>query len=319
MKIPIRNRETFKFVKQQYMGDFLKTASGLIPHSVADIYPNRIQNIFGIPGVIFRDHRWTLPIIYLCGKNGLASLPICLITFDRHHDALIPKCGVEKLSEFNVNLGTFEELVDLVKYDLSPRDDDWIISGMELGLISHVIQFCSNIGYEDHDSPYSEYDDSSGTAHRFYKLGRLKKELSYKGVLTDKDHQAVKSGLWNTLGWDPAVCEISGDMPNLIVDIDCDYFTFFWDTYVLPFTEEIFEGEFKYPCQSSFYSTYEPVRFIRSILRRASVLTLVTEPDFCGGKEKCEAIVSNINNFIFDGNLDFGAIDVDYLPKYPNE
>ena len=152
-----------------------------IPETLKDIYPNRLQRIYGKPTVVFRDHRWILPVLFLGRERELLQTPALLVSFDRHPDALKPVNCVDPLARFRGDGGTLDKLVRLVKHHLSPRDDDWIVSGMELGLISDVIQFNSNIDSEIKKGVVREYCDAQGMKHLIFRLGRPVHELSYTG------------------------------------------------------------------------------------------------------------------------------------------
>ena len=289
----------------------------IIPAVLKNIYPNPVVPILGTPAVVFRDHRWTLPVLYLAGLAGLVTLPVVLVTFDRHRDALDPVNGAEKLSWYRESGGTFDDLIKLVKHHLSPRDDDWITSGMELGLISDAVQFSTDpettVG-----SHIVKYTDSDGTVHRLYRLGRPVDELSYKRALTDKSH-SLHAGLCELLGWNPSSPGSFASGSNIAFDLDCDFFTFSWETYIFPFSEEVFTGELNRPCQSHYYEGYQPVSFIKALIRAASIMTVATEPDFCGGADKSQAVFSSVNRRIFDAACDGHEILVDYPPVYPSE
>jgi len=291
----------------------------MIPDYLTGIYPNSVYYLYQNPVFVFRDHRWTLPVIYLAGIKKLIKFPVKIVTFDRHKDALAPLNGTESLSNFRLNGGSFDELVHIVINHLSPRNDDWIESGMELGLISDVVQFISGKENSDSIEPISLYTDSMNMVHRIYHLSRPVHELSYKGALADPSHQFVSEGLWDILGWDPSMPGLTGKAYSFIFDIDLDFFTFTWDKYIFAFTEEIYEGEFLLPCQSSFYEDYLPLGFIRELARKASLLTIACEPDFCGGDKKARNILEDINGLFLERELYTDRIEVDYKPVYPDE
>lgn len=291
----------------------------MIPDYLTGIYPNPIQYLYGNPVFVFRDHRWTLPVIFLAGIKDLFKLPVKIVTFDRHMDSLSPLNGKETLRNFRSCGGTFDELVHIIINHLSPRDDDWIESGMELGLISDVVQFSSEQEKVESIEPISVYTDSLNMVHRIYHLGRPVHELSYKGALTDPTCEFVSEGLWDTLGWEPSKPGFAGKANDFVFDIDLDFFTFTWNKYIFAFTEEIYEGEFLSPCQSSFYEEYLPLEFIRELARKASLLTIACEPAYCGGSKKAQYILGDINNLFLERELYVEKIEVDYKPVYPDE
>ncbi len=285
-----------------------------IPQTLRNIYPNPVRNVAGTPAVVFRDHRWTLPILYLAGDQGLLKLPARVATFDRHRDSLEPVEARTFPWRFR-NAGGLDELMELVTHGLSPRDDDWLLAGIEAGLISDVIRFGTD---PDGMEGVVRYRDRFGFERRIFHLERPLAELSYKGALVDPGHQAAKAGLWEALGWDPSIPGMSRGRGGLILDIDLDFFTIAWELYTIPFTEEIYEGEFVTACQSSFSGTYRPVDFIRVLTEAAGIVTIACEPDFCGGKAKARKIIEDVDRILFRSELHATSIAVDYLPSYPS-
>ncbi len=284
---------------------------------VTEIYPNPVQSVFGTPAVVFRDHRWTLPVVHHAETCGLVTLPVKIITFDRHRDALVPMDRDRILPRLRQSKLSFEDLVNCVKYHLSPRDDDWIIGGMELGLISDVIQFGSEC--DDRPSEKStDYEDSTGLRHRIFHLRRPAEELSWKGALADAGHETLSDGLWDCLGWNPEDdAPLTGN--GFIFDIDLDFFTLTWQSYTIAFTEDVFAGEFLKRCQSRYRDDYSPAGFVRDLARKAGIVTIATEPQFCDGAGKSEAILRGGNCHLFGGGIDTDSVLVDYLPDYPSE
>jgi hypothetical protein len=291
----------------------------MIPDSAADIYPNPVQLVSEKPACVFRDHRWTLPVLKMAADSNLLTLPVKIVTFDRHKDSLPPKNGTDALETFRSSPGSIDELIDIVANRLSPRDDDWIVSGMELGLISDVVQFGSSGEDSDADETVSVYTDSSGENHRIFYLGRPVSELSYKGALEDKTHVTASAGLWNVLGWNPEKQELTENSGEFIFDIDLDFFTFAWEKYTFPFTREVYDGEFLNPCQSRFYDEYQPIEFACELIKHAALITIACEPSFCGGSLKSAKILADVNDLFFGNALNLDTINVDYTPTYPDE
>ncbi|MFC1650377.1 hypothetical protein ACFL2X_02300 [Candidatus Latescibacterota bacterium] len=291
----------------------------MIPDFAKDIYPNHVQHICGKPSFIFRDHRWTLPVLKIAADRQLLKLPVKVVTFDRHKDSLPPRNGTEALEKFRSGGGTLDDLIDIVANRLSARDDDWIVSGMELGLISDVVQFGSSEEESDSASTVWIFEDSAGEKHNIYYLGRPVSELSYKGALDDKSHDAASAGLWDVLGWNPARPGIAESPGEFIFDIDLDFFTFTWEKYTFPFTKEVYEGEFLSLCQSRFYDEYQPTEFVGELMKHAALITVACEPSFCGGPLKARKILKDINDLFFEKSLNIDSIEVDYKPVYPDE
>ncbi len=286
----------------------------MIPEQFRNIYPNPVQHPGGIPAVIFRDHRWTLPVLRFASEAGLLRLPSRVVTFDRHCDSLVPKGDLAELARLRAGASD-AEFVGTVARRLSPRDDDWIIGGMELGLISDVMQFRTEA---DGMEGITRHTDARGTGRRIFHLERPSVELAWKGALVDAAHPAAREGLWDVFGWDPEGMRM-GEASDLAVDIDLDFFTICWETHVFPFPDEVYEGEFLVPRPSGYHSGYPPVEFLRGLMRRARVLTIACEPDFCGGERKTRTIMEAVNRLLPGKGLEMGDIRVDYPTEYPVE
>ena len=153
--------------------------------------------------VLYRDHRWILPVIRHAGDVGLLEPPSLVVTFDRHRDALAPEDKAKVLGGLRASSFTFEELINCVKYHLSPRDDDWIVAGMELGLVSNVIQFGCIMDEDAAGTVMTEYIDGTDLSHKIFHLDTPSRELSYKGALTDRNHKAAVAGLWELFVMEP--------------------------------------------------------------------------------------------------------------------
>lgn len=284
----------------------------MIPGSLKALYPNPVLAMGGAPVVVFRDHRWTLPVVHIAVEQGLVATPVPIVMFDRHRDSL-PSAVTGAIREYRT-AGTLDGIISLTAC-LSPRDDDWIIAGMEAGLISDVVQFRSE---RDDLGTITCHRDASGKLHRIFHLGLPGRELSYKGALADPEHEAASEGLWEVMGWNPRTGAMERKTGGFVLDIDLDFFTISWETYTIPFPEEVYRGEFFEPRESPNHAEYPPVTLIRALSGAAGVITVACEPDFCGGERNARRILEDVNRYIFESALDVGRLRVDYEQKYPS-
>lgn len=289
----------------------------MIPESLRPFYPNPVRSIGGTPAVVFRDHRWTLPVIFLAAMRGLAALPARVAVFDRHPDSLPPnEDALARLNVFRAGGGTAGALAEIVANRLSPRDDDWIPAGMEAGLISDVVRFGSE---PDGARGLTRYRDGAGVEHRVFSLGMPSGELAYKGALADPEHKLARAGLREVLGWNPAARTAGPGAGGFVLDIDLDFFTIAWEKYTLPFPEEVYAGEFSRPLQSDDYGDYRAVDFMNALARGAGIVTVACEPDFCDGEGKARRILGDVDRLLFGGAMNAAELAVDYPPCYPVE
>ncbi len=231
---------------------------------------------------------------------------------DRHRDAL-PSRDPAPLAAWREGARDLGDLIGIVRDTLSPRDDDWIAAGMELGLVSDVMQF----GHEDGDEPgpVTETVDARGGLHRRFRLGRPATEVAWSGALADPAHPAARGGLWNLIGWDPAGGTLRPQVP-LWLDIDLDYCTISWETYVVPYPAKVMHGEFLRRRQNP-YGECRPAAFFRAAAACAGGITVATEPAWCGGAAAADRLLRHVNRIMFGGALETAAIRTAYPPAYP--
>ena len=287
----------------------------MIPRHASHLYPNDTLDMDGVPLVVFRDHRWILPVLAAARAKGRISVPMLLVSFDRHRDTLLSNGLRERFAGVHGGDMTFDEMVPVARDLCSPRDDDWITAGMEMGLIGDVVQF--GTGGEGIE-PNETYMDRDGTCHRLFRLGLPLRELAYGGALADREHAASQNGLWDVLGWNPRDLTADNEA-GYVLDIDLDFFTAPWERYVLPFSEKVYAGEFFSPHASPWVDEIVPAEVLRGFARGASIITVATEPRWCGGIENCRAALAGLNRVFFDDRLKAGDLCIDFHPDYPTD
>jgi hypothetical protein len=284
----------------------------MIPERFRTVYPTPpLAARGGAPVMVFRGHRWTVPALFLAAEQGLVTLPVPVVTFDRHRDSLRPM-EMERLFRFRSH-ATADEAVFLAGR-LSPRNDDWIIAGMEMGIVSNAVQFRSA---PDDLEPVTLHTDGAGALHRIHHLGMPGSELAYKGALADPERLAEPGGPAAIMGWNPETGEIARKPGGLALDIDLDFFTVAWETYILPFTEDIFRGEFLEPRQSGFLDSFTPKELFRGLVGAAGAITIACEPEFCGGGMNSRRILEEVNLHLFEGVLDTGLVGEETTGETP--
>jgi hypothetical protein len=132
------------------------------------------------------------------------------------------------------------------------------------------------------------------------------------------EHPAVLAGLWDTLAWNPHTSSLGDAARPFILDIDLDYGTISWDICTFPFPNVVCTREFDTPCQSRYTTSDRTAgQFISDIIRRAGIVTIATEPDYCGGADFSRTVLDWTDRYFFGGALRSSDMEVDGNPVYP--
>ncbi|MCD4783831.1 MAG: hypothetical protein K8T10_08410 [Candidatus Eremiobacteraeota bacterium] len=267
--------------------------------------------------MIHLDHRWVLPIIYYAQEEGFLDKPCDLIMFDQHHDSKVPRC-LERIKNIVKSGISFEKLIELCDVKstmentnevlLSKNDEDWIIAGMELGLIDNLVAF----GTREHPQRYSfginnYHEDHLGKKHWLNYLSFPGSELSYEGCLSE--YKDCYSTIWRILNWRYKDYHFSfgNSSRKILLDFDLDCFAMYWSDFRFPWPDEVFEKRFYEPSNYSTTQGWTGKMFLEGLMKYAGLITIAMEPDYCGGKKKSEEILKKVNHFLFDNNLSIAS------------
>ena len=250
---------------------------------------------------LHNDHRWTLPLIAKAQEDGLVPRPCHLIMFDRHHDAMRPNC-LSELQKIRAKGANLADLVNLCESHLRPLDDDWIKAAMEVGIVEHAVIF----GVEDNPLGNElDFNDHRGQRHRIIILGSLGTALQRQGDLSDLARRDELRELWDVLGWKQGdeTFSFATGRPPIFLTIDLDCFIVSWRGCLFPWPEEVYSHEFLSP--STYWSTkgWTGKKFFQGLFDHSGVLDVVRELCFCGGDDKADRILADLNQHIFDGML----------------
>jgi len=277
---------------------------------LADLSSNSIFRVakFGqIPVVMYEDHRWILPAILAAQKDGVIPAPAVLVGFDQHHDSLPPRSGLGPIPLLRRKGYPQEEFQTMVRDHLSQKDDDWLKAGMELGLISDAVVF----GVGDSHGVETEFQDHKGKEHKIFLEHSLPGELlGHQGSLADTITSDEIQELWAVLGWQKPdapgdIFRFSNSVPPRIVDFDLDCFAIYWDDFVFPWPDEVFEKRFN---KRSEYRTTVGLSgqdFMSGLMAGAGIITIAREPTCCGGEDKTARIFEKLNDYVFNSQLNF--------------
>jgi len=252
---------------------------------------------------LHKEHRWVLPIIFYKQQKNILPHPCTLVMFDAHHDAKDPFCKDDILQIMKAGI-TFKGLIELCLQKLSKLNDDWIKTGMELGLIDHAVIFGVESG-KDTANFKPIYKDQQGNIHKIKLLELPGAELECQSDLSDTARWESLSELWKILGWqyDPQF-SFTQDERKILLDFDLDCFVVRWKgCYRFPWPDEVFKKEFL--LQSKYQTTlgWTGKDFLNGLLNKAALLTIAKEPKFCGGDTNANQVLSKVNHFLFDDKL----------------
>lgn len=200
--------------------------------------------------LLHEDHRWVLPLIAEAQATGELATPTPVILFDRHTDCAPP------------GPLTPGDVYRSCETELSPHDDDWILSGIELGLLADVMIY----GVDDR---MNDLPKSHGKQAIF---GRY----AMPGKVNDLGARAKEL--------------IDSDTAPILLDIDLDCFAYPYRDQVWPWTEAMFAAEFG-PSLEAF----------QRFASRAGIITICREAGCCGGEAHADEIWRLVQHFLFPG------------------
>lgn len=254
--------------------------------------------------ILYDDHRCLLNILFEAHKLGLFPKTPNLLYFDRHEDACgTPTSKGKLLAKFNV-----KQIIDIsardfwsfVEFDLSEIDDDWLLTGMELGLINDAVLIGqkenSNISRMD-----NIYEDTDKGKHQIFSIRHLNDSLGCRGCLGDNViKESYYENVRNILEYNQPPYgrhdKFSEELTRpIVLDFDLDCFTTECEEKRYAWPENIFK--------SMFYDNHTVNDFMQRMIERASFITICREPDCCGGIGESNKILSYLDKYLFYGYL----------------
>lgn len=252
--------------------------------------------------VLYDDHRTILNIIFEANKLNIFSETPNLIYFDRHDDAcksFIKSEILEKIGVSSLDNATSKQFWSFTEFDLSYLDDDWLLAGMELGLIKDAVL----IGQEENHNIQNlknKYSSENGMVHELFSIPHLSSSLNNRGCLGDA---IIKESYFKNVR---EIVQFNHDRFNdeevkpFILDFDLDCFTSISRNKTHAWLEYIFTQE--------FYINTTVRYFMQSLIERASFITICREAKCCGGLGESNKILNYLDRYLFDGNLNTDAM-----------
>ncbi len=251
------------------------------------------------------NHRWCLPIAFAAQQQTSLPRPCTLVMFDAHDDCKIPD-QLAHISESRRIRNSLNDLIDLCREKLDIRNCDWIIAGMELGLIGDVVVYGVRDPGSRSEFQRTGYEDTDGAIHRIKFQWFPGGDLQYHGDLSDRARQCTLKELWDILDWrlmPDGVFKFGDQSDPIWLNIDLDCFKIEWWDHNLPWPDEVFQKEFEVPSDYQCTHGWSGKAFFQELVKKAGLITIAREPRCCDGDTKSDIILTKLNRFLFDNKL----------------
>lgn len=263
-----------------------------------------IVNI-GKPAFLHEDHRWILPLLAWKQAEQVVPQPCTLVMFDAHHDSLEPR-NIATIREISEQSPSPEQVFDLCDTQLSTSDDDWVIAGMELGLIKDAVVF--GVTHYQPTEKHRVFHDSRGIEHQLWMTCALPGEsLGFQGDLSDHARSDELELLWSILDWNlgDSGFKFSSKPQPIILDIDLDCFTATWRGSHFSWPAVVWQDTFELPSTYGLTQGWTGRAFFDSLRDRAAMITVAREAACCGGEAVCDENLSKVATHLFGLNEGF--------------
>ena len=277
----------------------ITTLNGLSNHTNIEVYSFMDKYI-----ILYDDHRSILNVLFETKKLGVFGITPNIIFFDRHDDAcnpnlnakeLLNRWGVDKIEKVSSR-----DFWSFVEFDLSGLDDDWLLAGMELGLINHAVVIGQN---ENHNicNMNNMFESSDGIHHELFDISHLDWSIESRGCLGDN---VIKEDYYENVRnifeynqppygrYDKFSKEVT--MP-FVLDFDLDCFTTECEDKTYAWPEDIFKKKYVY--------NEEVLYFMHRLIKRSTIITICREPVCCGGIGESNKILGYLDRYFFNGCL----------------
>ena len=251
---------------------------------------------------LYEDHRTLLNVLFEASKLINETRVPNLIFFDRHDDA----CPTKRLSELLNNMGkislsdvTSKEFWSFVEFDLSYLDDDWLLTGMELGLINNAIVIGQELN-ANISRLHNKYQTEDLIQHNLYSIPHLNSSLNNRGCLgdtciTDTSFTEIRNIFQYNNKPENRDRFDSNDIYPFVLDFDLDCFTSECRDTTMAWAEKVFKEE--------YYDNFKTSNFMQQLISRCQFITICKESKCCGGLGESNKILSYLDKYIFDGSL----------------
>ncbi len=218
--------------------------------------------------------------------------------FDFHDDAKPPLAQIPRIAGLRNKPPSLREFWDFVEWELAPGDDDWLQTGMELGLIGDAVLIGAECSPNVPDFRL-EIEDHTSTKHHLFSVGHVWDGLSDHGWLTDLARTEELKPIWDILGWQPFGSSGGFDRKSrsssLITDFDLDCFRI-----------DLLGQNIPWPRNktSQFFNESHRIltakEFLRDLFKQSSCITIARESYGCGSIQEANILFNSIVEVIFD-------------------
>ena len=252
------------------------------------------------PIIIYEDHRFIVPILWLAKKHKLINSGINMFCMDGHIDGLLHQKNKDKIKNF-ANLSSFEDVFIFCRDQLGTMDDDWIKLLMDCDLLNDIVVAGDNRNHFDD----KEYVDVNKEKHRLRTMFGFEGSFDYQGSLADLARPDLYNELWQIIGWENVPRKgFEMDSVPILFDIDCDYFIYSWRGRSYAWRKDFYEIEFNKISSYDSASGWSGREFLLKLLDRAPFITIALESVCSGGKQESKNILGELNSQLFNGVID---------------
>lgn len=223
-----------------------------------------------IPVIIYDDHRTLLNVLYYARMKNILRDAVQLIFFDYHDDAKPANTKtLDKLRRIPIAEKNFRDFWNIVEFDLSELDDDWLWAGMDYGLISNAVRVAG-----EEDSNVKKLNETFRNQHQL--------DLWKWEDLCGKAYEIFDQ------------IEDSKRLPY-VLDFDLDCFTDYNIGSKMAWSDDKFNSMFEDAAATRYV--------IRRFAQNAEFITICREPDCCGGILESTKILYYLDRYVFDQKL----------------
>ncbi len=260
--------------------------------------------------IVYDDHRFIVPILWLAKSIGMIKCPLNMVYFDQHHDANDQKEDRDEKFKAAIKIlkktKSFEEAFEITQNGgIRKSNDTWLKVLMDLAIVKDAVLIGGNANSDFKKYIEEGYVDVDEKTHQFKNIGMLKGVFDSKKILGNNYHEELFKPTRDIIGWYLGSKGRTATMNKepILLDFDLDYFTFYCSRGHYIWDERFYHDEFD--VISNYHTTagWSGKKFLNKLIQRAPFITIAREPTFCGGKEKTDNILNKLSEKFFNGRI----------------